>query len=505
MKRLNAEELTSNRLMRPNPKNSIHSSMAYALVAAGVLIWFIPSDVVTLIVKQRHVLCGRYSKELFSLFFFLTPALWITAYCLFTASSPNSRKIRFAIITGISASLITLVVSDLIWRSLRKARYIEESEKVVDSWPGDRAENSIIRRRPPNLHYRISFADLPPTARSYPRAAAGFPPVELTLTTDHNGYRNTAPQNDIKIITVGDSFTEGSRVSDDQTWPVLLSQKIGKNVYNIGISGSGPINYLSAFRKYGLPLKPDIAIFMIYEGNDFKGVRNRDIGAISLDVNDRINIWIKTSPVIQIVKHAFIRSFGPINSNMPVSGAESISWIPIAVPSGPTAKYYAFHPKRLHRLIRTPSNFQDSFGWTTTRDVFLETIETCRRSKIRLIFAYAPSKPHVLMPLIENTLDANHLYEFMTRYKASLSNASPDDLKTVIYSNIDSQELVFAQFCREQKVEFISLTQPLRGNMAAGKQVYYTYDQHWTSVGNKVVAEELQQYLSTNHNNSNNK
>jgi hypothetical protein len=41
----------------------------------------------------------------------------------------------------------------------------------------------------------------------------------------------------------------------------------------------------------------------------------------------------------------------------------------------------------------------------------------------------------------------------------------------------------------------VSATEPLRRAIAAGEQVYFTYDQHWTRLGHEVaarlVADEL--------------
>jgi hypothetical protein len=39
----------------------------------------------------------------------------------------------------------------------------------------------------------------------------------------------------------------------------------------------------------------------------------------------------------------------------------------------------------------------------------------------------------------------------------------------------------------------------LRAAVAAGKQVYYTYDQHWTPEGNVVTAAVLDAYLKKPH------
>jgi hypothetical protein len=66
-----------------------------------------------------------------------------------------------------------------------------------------------------------------------------------------------------------------------------------------------------------------------------------------------------------------------------------------------------------------------------------------------------------------------------------------DDLVDVLLSHLDIQESAIEEFCKQESIEFVSLTQPLRQNIAQGLQAYYTYDQHWTPIGQKIAAETL--------------
>jgi hypothetical protein len=61
---------------------------------------------------------------------------------------------------------------------------------------------------------------------------------------------------------------------------------------------------------------------------------------------------------------------------------------------------------------------------------------------------------------------------------------------------MDTFEEVMRQFCRQEAIEFISLTEILRQQMLAGRQAYFTYDQHWSPEGHRIVAEYLAGALS---------
>ena len=77
-----------------------------------------------------------------------------------------------------------------------------------------------------------------------------------------------AGKNALRIITLGDSFTEGMGAPYDSAWPRALEQKLSSlslndteiQVYNAGVSGSDPIlNYMMLKEKL-LDFKPDLVV-----------------------------------------------------------------------------------------------------------------------------------------------------------------------------------------------------------------------------------------------------
>jgi hypothetical protein len=60
------------------------------------------------------------------------------------------------------------------------------------------------------------------------------------LSFDADGFRGSraAPGGDT-VLAVGDSFTSGEEVKDEETWAAHLQQLLGKRVLNAGVSGYG--------------------------------------------------------------------------------------------------------------------------------------------------------------------------------------------------------------------------------------------------------------------------
>jgi len=474
-------------------KNRVKIILALGALAISFCLWLFPSNVVELIAKQRDVLLGRYSVDRFSTLFVLTPVLWLVAYSLWASTKMSARQVGFRIAAVLFSVLIAALAIEPLGRLIRKPRYVEKRVEEKRDWKVERVEG-VVRHRPPNRTYKIRYADLPPTARSYPKARPGYPAVDITLRTDGRGYRNQTSYEQYDIVTVGDSFTEGSRVSDHEAWPSVLDRRLNQTVYNLGISGGRPDRYLSVFRVYGLDLKPKIAIFMIYEGNDFKRIRlKKGPPSQGKPFHKQIRETFKSSPVVKGLKKFFIKSLGPVNADAPVPGAEILSWMPVAAPPGKEAKYYSFQPKRLMRLYWSESGFHQSPEWTTNAKVFKMIKDLCRKKGIRLIFAYAPAKPHVVMPLVKERIPRDKLHAFASLEERGLPR--PAEFKRRLYDRLGSQENVMRRFCESEGIGFVSVTRALQNMAAKGRQVYYTYDQHWTAPGHMAVADEIWRYL----------
>ncbi len=83
---------------------------------------------------------------------------------------------------------------------------------------------------------------------------------------DQHGFRNR-PMETYDIAAIGDSFTYGSNVSSDQTWPALLGKMTGTEVYNFGVGSYGIFTYHAILKTL---VKPDArgVIIGLFSAND---------------------------------------------------------------------------------------------------------------------------------------------------------------------------------------------------------------------------------------------
>jgi hypothetical protein len=118
----------------------------------------------------------------------------------------------------------------------------------------------------------------------------------------------------------------------------------------------------------------------------------------------------------------------------------------------------------------------------------------CTAAGARFVLVFAPTKARVVLPLVADRLDAAKIRAFTAiDYKKPLPDA--DAFLPELLARLDARESVIADWCREESIPFFSTTQALRDAIAAGRQTYYSYDQHWTPVGHEVVARAVVDFL----------
>jgi hypothetical protein len=475
------------------------SSIARRLIALLIFVfslwmWTRHSDVIELILRQRPVLFGRYSQGNFGALVALTPILWAIA-AAFASRRPLKQALGDAIV-GIVTTLVAAIAITYFAHFFRGGpRYIESALDARQAKAMQLA--GAVRHRPPHQVYELTYVDKPEQARSYPNPPPGYPDIPLRLTSDANGFRNLSVLPQYDILAVGDSFVAGSNISDDQTWTALLAKATHQTVYNLGVGGSGPPTYMSNFVYFGLNFKPRIALFMIYEGNDFKEdvvLTEPRTPTFKERIAEHFHTAFKSSPVTKGLDRLSKDVFEKLGSTRPLPRYQAkLGFMPIAVNGGEKTHYYSFDPKRLIYLDYSVDEFTNSPEWQATAKILRQIITISRERNIKPVFIYAPSTPHVVMPLVKDNIPAEQLRFFASFKQKHLPPA--EQFKQQIYANLDSEQTVVLNLCRSQGIDCLALTDALRSETASGVQTYFTYDQHWTPDGHRIAADAIAQFL----------
>jgi len=116
------------------------------------------------------------------------------------------------------------------------------------------------------------------------------PEFTIRVRTNALGFREPRlpgpkPPGTLRIVALGDSFTQGFGVDAGASWPSRLERLLDARdpghrheVVNLGIPGTSPRDYLEYLRDPGLAYDPDLVIVCVM-GNDVQDVRlQRDLG-----------------------------------------------------------------------------------------------------------------------------------------------------------------------------------------------------------------------------------
>lgn len=447
------------------------------VLAVNLALWLIPSDVIEEVARQRHVMLGRYSRTHFAWIVGVGLISLVSLYVDWSTGATYRRR-WFQVVATLVFLLPSAAVLDFLMRTPDDQHYIRDR---------------VAYTRPIEARFEGRYEDRPEASRSYPHAPPGFGKIDRTLRTDRRGYRNAITLEQADVVTLGDSFTEGSNVSDEHAWPARLGTLLGRPVCSLGMSGYDPLHYLESLKDHGLALRPKVVLCLLYEGNDFRST-DSDAKRRVPSFSKRVAGYLDRSPVIRASDQLLIRLFGPIGADAPLADRSRIDWLPLAIPPGTSAKYYAFEPKQLRDLYPSADEFAADKHWLNPRGQLAEMNARCREIGATFVVLFAPTKAHVTFPLVADRVDPAKVRAF-TAISIKGELPEPREFLLELTRNIEAREQVVGRWCVQEGIPYLGLTSSLRAAASAGTQVYYTYDQHWTPPGHEVVAGVVDEFV----------
>ena len=184
------------------------------VIFVNLLLWAIPSELAYNVAQHRDILLGRYTVDRVTTLLLLTPVSLLIIKGIWSnkeeRKSEKEKRERLFKTIALSVSLIiSILIADIFLRVVQQKRYVK---------------NRNYYHRVPNTVEQGINRDVPPTAFSYPATPTGYSDIEYTLTVDKRGFRNKTDLEKYDVVALGDSFTEGSHVSDDQAWPICTKK-----------------------------------------------------------------------------------------------------------------------------------------------------------------------------------------------------------------------------------------------------------------------------------------
>ena len=284
---------------------------------------------------------------------------------------PRHHRLALRLACVFISSILTLFVLDLVYAFGFKGSYrkpvatdfwFEAIANPNDNLPDD--ELGFVRK--PDILWQ---GRLSPEGRL------------LSYRTDENGFRNTPQIHQADIVFIGDSFTEGASVPEEDTFVQQLGKKVTHSVVNLGRGQYGPQQELIILRRYGLGYNPRVVVWQLFEGNDLSDAT-------------RFAEWrmtpVQTESLAQrYFWHSLITHW--LDRTLPES---VITPRKIQGTNGTIDSVYLDYSYLPDEPVREP------LGFAETKSVIEAGYRLCESRGIKLVVVFVPIKVRVLSPYL---------------------------------------------------------------------------------------------------------
>jgi hypothetical protein len=291
---------------------------------------------------------------------------------------------------------------------------------------------------------------------------------EVDFRTDKNGFRNPPGVTKADIVFIGDSYTEGAEVPEEQTFVRRVSDATGLTAVNLGAGAYGPQQELIVLRKYGLAYKPRFVVWQIFGGNDLADAQsfvvwrqNQNKAYLSLPARYAKNSLLNS---LLTVTQPERPEFGTVPADLHLTDGTI----------QPLHILYPYQPDQPQRR---------SVGLAETFKAIEEGQQLCESQGIQLVVVYVPIMARVMAPY--------------------LSFDKEDDLQRVFPGNVAESpsdfESELVKYCRSIECPLIDLYPEFKQAAARdNRKIYLPNDEHFDIRGHEITAQVVSAWVDSN-------
>jgi lysophospholipase L1-like esterase len=338
------------------------------------------------------------------------------------------------------------------------------------------------------------------------------PLYRFPFSTDAEGFRNRPGTEEAPVAALGDSFTDAMTLPAELAWPSRLSAGLGVPVRNYGTAGFGPGQERRVLEEYVLRRRPRVVVVAFFAGNDLQDAER--FARFEQDGSFRPSFahgW-KFKEVVARFDNLYLVSFArgiasllqhPATGREQPSESDGYSGDDPAAPGVSRAGFdrglftvpvagrtlrFAFLPAYLNTLRFTRAELEAWPGWALTREAYRQMDREVRAAGARLVVMFIPHKAQVYLPLLQASLPPAELTRAL---KAALGPLDqPLDLRAMLDNRLALNGLM-DDFCAQEEIELLDLTEALQARVAKGQNVYFPDDSHWNAAGHETASEAL--------------
>jgi len=261
-----------------------------------------------------------------------------------------------------------------------------------------------------------------------------------------------------RIAALGDSFAVGPAVAFADNYLTLLEKAIPKaQVYNFGVSGTGPREYYTILKQDALSYAPDLVLVNVFVGNDIT-----EIMATPRHLDPRQNsLYLLLTRSERLLREKWRRTRDLSPAPLDRLGAGALS----------ETSFRELEGNRLAVCLKAPPADLEK-KWQRALTYLDWIIDACRKAGVPVAFVLIPDEFQVNPAVLADAL--------------SSSGAALDDL------DLELPQRRLQRFCTERGVPCLDLEPAF----AIESDTYAPRDTHWNARGNYLAAEKIAAWLA---------
>ncbi len=322
---------------------------------------------------------------------------------------------------------------------------------------------------PLRYHPQIEMAQVPNIVSEVYTPELTYTVQTRDLGCQGLGFRDDGVNHEFVILALGDSFTWGAGVDNDQVWTELLEQTWQVDVINGGHAAMGPTQERLLLELCGQTLKPEAVILALFVRNDFSDdlewrQRHQERRQWLLPLRS----WLYAhSRVYELFKYYILgKLFGVGCYTDFFKEPAPASYMEVTKPGLQVRLYLA--PAYLQK--DPPPALQQ--GWALTQEELLKVQALCEQLGSALLVIIVPDK-------------AQTYWSYLAPYLSPLEDYDPYSPNSLV-----------REFCEKNEIAVFDLTPIFQAHN--DEQLYWPIDGHWNERGNQLAAEAIGHYLSNN-------
>jgi lysophospholipase L1-like esterase len=299
----------------------------------------------------------------------------------------------------------------------------------------------------------------------------GYYQNQIPANANLHGHRDDPvtiqkPKGTYRILVLGDSFTAGSNVSQENAYPQVLESLFKANnmphveVINAGIGGWDPFQYAQYYQYYGHKFSPDLVLIGFFVGNDtYTGVK--DVSQTNTAVlGRRVSREARQSNMIKLKVFTYDRfnlarlllNKGPRKRNFIRRDCKDFS-----------KRYLAVQKGRLQNHLKNSVSRREQLKNTLSQIIRIKTLANKKSIPLKVIII--PDENQINTNLQARLINNQELDKF--------DFAMPQSVLLTSFKNANITAIDLLPVFKKQK------------------RCLYMNDTHWSSEGHKLAAKTI--------------